>query len=212
MVRECRQNSIWYSHKHQMNSEWLDYSFQVRPRQEVTLHLPGLRFPTLRKVTYADKCWHMKVRQMHMLLWFIPTLETHLPSLEGVCEHVKYSPPRNRVNEREQRVQEPWVPWGLVLLHWPKELNGVVGWTVMHSSHPTSLFPAPSKTTSETMVKSVKFIFVTSSPHVSVLFRILVSPQYSTLLPSTRCSSLEVLSLPRHLHFKNRYYKRRRLL
>lgn len=36
MVGECRQDSVWYSHKHQMNSEWRGYSFQAWSRREVT--------------------------------------------------------------------------------------------------------------------------------------------------------------------------------
>lgn len=87
MARECRQNYTWYSHKHQMNSERRGHSFQVRPRQEeVTLHFPGLHFQISQKETHAGRCWPIKVKQTHALLWFIIALDTRLLILEAACK------------------------------------------------------------------------------------------------------------------------------
>lgn len=149
MARECRQNYVWYSHKHQMNSEWRGYSFQVWTRQEeVTLHFPGPHFQTSQKETHEGRYWPIKVKQTHTLLWFIITLDTRLPILKAAGKHTELSP-------------EPYVPYVQASLHSPRGLwrQGCTG------KHPGSLVPtSPLPPPSETTSKTIKSENLTSSP------------------------------------------------
>ena len=177
MARECRQNYTWYSHKHQMNSERRGHSFQVQPRQEeVTLHFPGLHFQTSQKETHAGRCWPIKVKQTHALLWFIIALDTHLPILEAAFKHSELSP-------------EPSVPYVQAFLHSPgvlrrgaaQESVRAVWFPPPHSPHP--LRPPPKQWSQKIPLHHLQ-------PQLSIPWQF--EKNSSVLSPNAFCSDVPV--------------------